>query len=152
MKGQLLLALALVGCSADGSAVANHGVANEVAAPSPRQAAGPCAAPVGPETIGNCDFGPVQRMRGIWVTGFEVSAFLPGATAMPGRDDARINRLWLTFAPGAYPDPALRRALDSLRATGAAMMEFDGRQARNGDVVIVDRIVSARLLGPLPRR
>lgn len=146
MRCGLVLALALAGCSADGSAIANNAAQ---APPAPRRS---CIAPVGPSNIGNCDFGPVERMRGVWVTGFELSAFLPGETAIPTNRDPRLNGLSLAFAPGASPDPALRRALDALGTTGAAAIEFDGRRARNGEVVIVDRIISQRMLGPLPRR
>lgn len=106
------------------------------------------------------DFLPAERMHGVWVTGFEQSAYLPDATAIPARDDPERHRTWLTFADGAAPDPALRAALDKMGTTAAVAVEFDGRRSRspgNGyghlggadQLVIVDRIVSMRILGPL---
>ena len=86
-------------------------------------------------------------MRGVWVTGFERSEYVPGGTAGEPRA-IRGRRAWLAFAPGAYPDPALRAELDGLRATAAVDIEFIGRRARPpGAVVVVDRIIAARSLG-----
>lgn len=108
------------------------------------------------------DFLPAERMHGVWVTGFEQSSYLPNATGIPAVDDPERHRIWLTFAAGARPDPALRAELDMMRTTAAVAIEFDGRRSRHAGagyghlggadrLVIVDRIVSMRILGPLSR-
>lgn len=116
---------------------------------------GPCVAPLNPSAYETCDFGPAERMRGVWVTGFEQSGFVPDATAIPAVDDPTRSRIWLAFAPGSPPDPAIRAELDKLRTIGAVAIEFVGRRSRgaNADrIVMVDRIISMRILGPLGRR
>ena len=115
------------------------------------QESGPCIGPITDAGLANCDFGPAERMRGVWVTGFERSEYVPGGTGGRAEGDPGPRRAWLAFAPGAAPDPALRAELDGLRATAAVDIEFIGRRARPpGAVVVVDRIISARSLGPLP--
>jgi hypothetical protein len=123
-------------------------------APAPRPApAGPCVGPITDEGLARCDFGPRERMRGVWVTGFERSEFVPGGTGAMAPGDPGPRRAWLAFAPGVYPDPALRAELDALRTTGAVEIVFEGRRARPpGGVVVVDRIISARSLGPAEAR
>lgn len=112
------------------------------------QESGPCVGPITDEGLANCDFGPAQRMRGVWVTGFERSEYVPGGTGARAEGDPGPPRAWLAFAPGVFPEPALRAELDALRATAAVDIEFIGRQARApGQVVVVDRIISARSLG-----
>lgn len=111
---------------------------------------GPCVGPLSPDALANCDFGPAERMRGVWVTGFERSEYVPGGTGARVEGDPGPPRAWLAFAPDVYPDPALRAELDKLRATAAVDIEFIGRRARApGQVVVVDRIISARSLGPV---
>lgn len=111
----------------------------------------------------NCiDFLPVERMRGVWISGFERSWFVPGAEGVPDPNRTDLSKIWLTFANGALPDPALRRAMDAQRGVAVVAIEFDGRRSRDvgqyghmggaDTIVIVDRIVSARLIGPLPAR
>jgi hypothetical protein len=108
------------------------------------------------------DFLPAERMHGVWLTGFEQSSYVANATAAPAIDDPERHRTWLTFASGAYPDPALRAELDKMGTTAAVAIEFDGRRSRGPgrgyghlggaeNLVIVDRIVSMRVLGPLSR-
>jgi hypothetical protein len=110
------------------------------------------------------DFLPAERMHGVWVTGFEQSSYVSNATAAPAVDDPERHRTWLTFADGRWPNPAFRAELDKMRShmAVAVAIEFDGRRARgpgngyghlNGaqNLVIVDRIVSIRILGPLAR-
>jgi hypothetical protein len=154
--------LILLGCSGGASAPpADNKVATGPSAPAPTpptppppSPAGPCVGPLAPGAEANCDFGAPEQMTGVWVTGFETSAFLPGATAAPDRDDPGINRLWLDFAEGSYPDPALRASLDALHGTAAVAIIFMGRRSRapGSEVVIVDRIISARSLGLVQRR
>ncbi len=128
--------------------------------------AGSVDRPVGPGT--DCPAGrdcpdllPAERMRGVWVTGFERSGFVPDATEAPRYDDPSPNRIWLDFADGSPPDPALRAELDKMRTTAAVALEFIGRRSRGPgnhghlggarQLVRVERILSARILGPLRR-
>ncbi|HYI48676.1 MAG TPA: hypothetical protein VEX35_09440 [Allosphingosinicella sp.] len=116
------------------------------------QESGPCVGPISDEGLANCDFGPAERMRGVWVTGFERSEYVPGGTGARVAGEPGPPRAWLAFAPGVFPDPALRAELDALRTTAAVDIEFIGRRARvPGQVVVVDRIISARSLGPVRR-
>jgi hypothetical protein len=113
---------------------------------------GPCVGPLSPAALANCDFGPAERIEGVWVTGFEQSQFVPAGTG--GRDpkEAPVPRAWLAFAPGVAPDPALRAEIDKRGGANAVGIIFIGRRARApGQVVVVDRIISARILGPALR-
>ena len=113
------------------------------------QQTGPCVGPISDEALAQCDFGPAERMRGVWVTGFERSEYVPGGTGARADGDPGPPRAWLAFAPGVFPDPGLRAELDKLRATAAVDIDFIGRRARPpGAVVVVDRIIAARSLGP----
>ena len=99
--------------------------------------------------LDRCDFAPRERLRGVWVSGFERSEYVPGGTGAYGPGDPPAPRYWLSFAPGVVPDPAVRAELDALRTTGAVDIAFEGRMARPpGAVVVVDRIISMRVLGP----
>jgi hypothetical protein len=149
IASMLLLAGCAAGADNEGNEVADGG--GPSASPSPRVApAGPCVGPITDEGLANCDFAPAERMRGVWVTGFERSEYVPGGTGGRAEGDPGPPRAWLAFAPGAYPDPVLRAELDALRATAAVDIEFIGRRARPpGAVVVVDRIISARSLGPV---
>jgi hypothetical protein len=151
----LLTAALLAGCGpapseAPGNRQSGDGPMNRQQGERTAQQSGPCVGPITDEGLANCDFGPAERMRGVWVTGFERSDYVPGGTGGRAEGDPGPPRAWLTFAPGAYPDPALRAELDALRATAAVDIEFIGRRARPpGAVVVVDRIISARSLGPV---
>ncbi len=115
------------------------------------QESGPCVGPISDEALAHCNFEPAERMRGVWVTGFERSEYVPGGTGGRVAGEPGPPRVWLAFAPGVFPDPALRAELDALRATAAVDIEFIGRRARPpGAVVVVDRILSARSLGRVP--
>lgn len=102
---------------------------------------------------------PAEHMRGVWVTGFEQSGFIPGATGTPGRDDVRAQDIWLTFARGATPDRSVWAQRDERGGWAAFAIEFEGRRSAgpspnggyghlNGaqNLVVVDRIISLRLL------
>lgn len=113
------------------------------------------------QTGNSCDeLLPPERMQGIWVNGFEVSGFVPGATGLPQPGDRSYGRIWLSFAEGVAPDPALRAEMDKVRGRVAVAIEFVGRRSRHEGAhvhmggarsqVVVDRILSARLLGPMP--
>lgn len=154
----LLIAAALAGCGPGASEApvnrqSGDGPMNrQEAGKQTARPSGPCVGPITDEALANCEFGPAERMRGVWVTGFERSEYVPGGTGGRVEGEPGPPRAWLAFAPGAYPDPTLRAELDALRATAAVDIEFIGRRARPpGAVVVVDRIVSARSLGPLPR-
>lgn len=149
MRGlAILIAATLAACTSSGSG------GNTAASD------GACTG-LGSET--NCiDFLPAERMRGVWISGFERSWFVPGAEGVPDPNRTDLRKTWLTFAGGALPDPTLRRAMDAQGGVAVVAIEFDGRRSRDvgqyghmggaDTIVIVDRIVSARLIGPLPPR
>src|SRR3546814_19128801 len=43
---------------------------------------------------------PTERMRGVWLSGFERSRFLAGAEAVPTGPDRSCNAAWGVFGPG----------------------------------------------------
>jgi hypothetical protein len=139
----------LGGCGAEaGIGLANRQDGDPPSEPTPR-ASGPCEGPIMREDLENCDFGPQERLSGVWVTGFERSEFALGGRGAIAPGDPPLPRPWLAFAPGVHPDPALRAELDKMRTTAAVEIIFDGRRARPpGEVVVVDRIISMRILGP----
>lgn len=150
----LLPVLLLAACSGGGGNASNQAinVVGPVTPAPPRvpTAPGPCVAPLPPGAEANCDFGAQERLRGVWVRGFEQSNFLPGESALPARDYATRDHYWLTFADGVELDPAFRADFDKVQGTAAAEVEFMGRRARApgaSPVVIVDRFLSARVLG-----
>ena len=130
--GALLLAAALAGCGGDKpvNRQSGEGPMNRQEGDKPArraaQQSGPCVGPITDEGLANCDFAPAERMRGVWVTGFERSEYVPGGTGGRAEGDPGPPRAWLAFAPGAYPDPALRAELDALRATAAVDIHFIG--------------------------
>lgn len=157
MRNVLLVPLLLAACSGGGSNVNNQAinVAGPVTPPPPRAPAGPCVAPLPPGAEANCDFGAQERMQGVWVRGFEQSNFLPGDTQIPEMGYARRDHYWLTFADGVELDPAFREEFNKVGGTAAAAVEFVGRRSRapgSSPVVIVDRIISMRVLGEVGAR
>jgi hypothetical protein len=156
----LLFVLLLAACSG-GSGNVNNQAINIVGPvtpvpPVPKQLpAGPCVAPLAPGAEANCDFGAQERMHGVWVRGFEQSNFLPGENAVPDMNYATRDHFWLTFADGVELDPAFRADFNKVPGTAAAAVEFVGRRARApgaSPVVIVDRIISMRVLGEVGAR
>jgi hypothetical protein len=105
------------------------------------------------------EFGAAERMRGTWITAFEISSFW--AEGEQGADGPGRPQTWLTFAAASPPDPALEARLARMDDASAAAVriEFIGRRARRPGhyghmgsyehLVIVDRIISAQILGPL---
>jgi hypothetical protein len=155
----LLVAGLLAGCSGGAASLpANNAIAaapDAPATPPPGVPNGPCVAPLPPGAEANCDFGPTETLQGVWVRGFEQSAFLPGATAVPGRDYAARDHAWLTFADGVQLDPAAQADLNKIPGTSAAAIYFVGRRSRaagGSPVVIVDRVISVRALGQVGAR
>jgi hypothetical protein len=154
MRNLLPLLLCLAACSA-GAGNGTNQVAGGPAPPAapvrPANPARPCVAPLlGPEEAVNCDFGAQERLRGVWVRGFEQSNFLSGDTRVPEMGYARRDHYWLILADGVQPDPAFRADFDKVQGTAAAAVEFVGRRSRApgaSPVVIVDRIISMRVLG-----
>ena len=152
------LAAALGGCGPDagngfgnergGDPPANRQAGDQPLRPEERASA-PCTGPIMRDDLENCDFEPAARHSGVWVTGFERSDYVPGGTGGRAEGDPGPPRAWLAFAPGVVPDPAVRAAADKLGTTAAVEIVFIGRRARPpGAVIVVDRIVSMRLLGP----
>jgi hypothetical protein len=108
------------------------------------------------------DLLPQERMRGIWYSGFEESGFVRGATSAPavrviGRDSR--NPEFETFLE--LDEDAVWRRLgipQDHMETHAIALDFLGRRSRHagayyasehGHVVVLDRLISARLLGPV---
>ncbi|MBC7987884.1 MAG: hypothetical protein H7X93_14625 [Sphingomonadaceae bacterium] len=156
----------LAACSAGGESTAGTGQGNRAPSGGDVSANSVTPDPNGCRTTLNYDgcieFLPAERMQGVWISGFERSAFAPGEMAIPDPDRSDLDAIWLGFASGGLPDPALRGEMDDLRQTAVVAITFIGRRSREaGDyghlggaehVVIVDRIISARLLGPLRRQ
>jgi hypothetical protein len=107
------------------------------------------------------DLLPAETMRGVWVTGFEQSGFIPDATEVPEPNDVRAQQTWLSFADGATPDRSVWAERDRRHGFAAFAIEFVGRRSRgaspnggyghlNGaaNLVVVQRILSLRVLGP----
>ncbi len=158
----LLFVAALAGCGQGNGRPPgeNRILVGPVTPPPPRvpvvHPTGPCVAPIEPGEEANCDFQGQERLTGIWVRGFEQSNFLWGETAIPDMNYAERDHYWLIFANGVEPDPAFRTAFNQVRGTAAAAVEFVGRRAaatpRSSAVVIVDRIISMRVLGEVGAR
>src|SRR3546814_9101057 len=70
-------------------------------------------------------------MRGVWLSGFERSSFLAGAQTMPKGPEQYGNAVWVDFAEGSAPDPALRAEMDRMGGTVAVAIDFDGRRSRD---------------------
>lgn len=157
----LLSLLMIAACSGGpgntGNMVANGG--GPGGAPPPVAPGDRCQAGGNEEDC--ADLLPAEHLSGVWVTGFEQSGFIPGATETPGRDDMRAQQTWLTFARGATPDPSVWAERDKRGGWAAFAIEFEGRRSRglsarggfghlNGaqNLVVVDRILSLRILPP----
>lgn len=106
------------------------------------------------------EFLPPQRMRGVWITGFEESGFIPGVEVVPlerriGQDSANPEFDILL----EIDHEAVMRQLgqpERVPHTRAVAIEFIGRRSREpgayytsegNHVIVVDRLLSARLLG-----
>jgi hypothetical protein len=114
------------------------------------------------------DLLPQERMQGVWYQGFDESGFVPNATTAPAGRIMGIhwvNPEFHTFleadreAEPHLPPPA---RFDSM--TNAWLIDFVGRRAKHpghyyagqwGDdhnLVVLDRLISIRLLGPVVTR
>lgn len=148
----LLLAACSGGAGNDSNRIAENDPPSTPPLPQPGPAPdlpSPCVGPISEAMLARCDFGPREELRGVWVTGFERSEFVPGGTGARAEGDPGPRRDWLAFAPGVTPDPAVRAEADALRTTAAVEIHFEGRRARPpGAVVVVDRIIAMRVLGP----
>ncbi len=96
---------------------------------------------------------PRQRMRGIWIHDFEESSFIPNAVSIPRAD----NRIRFRVDLDVVPEDIARVAGTPLsrRDAQAFAIDFLGRRSNSiapydEYVVVVDRIISARYLGPAP--
>ena len=109
-------------------------------------------------SVGHClPTGPSQTMRGVWVTSFEESSFLPGRTSIPHPNDP------LRFSQDLELDSEkVRQLTGSIRPSrngDAYLLTFVGRRTRDPYNVdcqgvpyfsfIVDRLVSAMHLGAM---
>ena len=157
----LAFLLLLAACSASGGNAGNQ-VANGGGRAQPPPPAAPAPDCMNGGHAEDCvPLLPAEHMQGVWVTGFEQSGFIPGATDTPARGDTRAGRTWLTFARGATPDRSVWAQRDERGGWAAFAIEFEGRHSRgpspnggyghlNGspDLVVVDRIISLRILPP----
>lgn len=108
---------------------------------------------------------PQERMRGVWYSGFEESGFVANATAAPavrviGPDS--VNPEFETFLE--LDDAAVWRRVGAPQdhmETHAIALEFVGRRSKypgayysgeGNHVVVLDRLISARLLHPVRSR
>src|SRR3546814_1583828 len=57
---------------------------------------------------------PTQRMRGVWISGFERSSFLAGAQTMPNGTAQYGNAVWDDVAEGYDPDMVLSEEMDRM--------------------------------------
>lgn len=107
---------------------------------------------------------PGARMRGVWFTGFEESGFIADVDSVPPEREIGpgANREFETFLE-IDAAAALRRIGQPAmtRCTRAVAIEFIGRRSREpgpyyaglrDHVVVVDRLLSARLLGTVATR
>jgi hypothetical protein len=110
-------------------------------------------------SIVHCEtMGPPGRMSGVFVTAFEERSFFPGATAIPAPDDK------LRYASELELVPSILYRFAGAEPRGrygdAYAVSFVGRRTRdpyfvdcggNADFLyVVDRLVTARFLGPVP--
>jgi hypothetical protein len=100
---------------------------------------------------------PAREMEGVWVTAFEESSFVSGATAIPDPDDP------IRFADDIELDGeriARRIGIEPWSRHGeAVLLRFVGRRTRDPYLVdcegvpyrtfVVDRLIEARRLGPM---
>src|SRR3546814_6357298 len=80
---------------------------------------------------------------------------------MPKGPEQYGNAVWVDFAEGSAPDPALRAEMDRMGGTVAVAIDFDGRRSRVAGhydhmggadhVVVIDHIRSSRILGRIGR-
>ena len=106
----------------------------------------------------NClEFLPPAKMKGIWIQDFEESSFLPGGGEIPKPDNRDRFTIFLDIDAAAV-SKITGTPLDMTRAR-AVELNFVGRQSKypgpyytgtNDQVVVVDRIISARYLGVVP--
>lgn len=150
MRGFLPLLLLTACAGSAGNQVAN-GIAPKAPPPGRCEGAG---------DYEHCvEFGAPERMRGHWITGFEVSTFW--AEGEQGADGPGRPITWLVFAAASPPDPGLFAGRERIGGPVAIRIEFIGRRARRlgryghlgiaENLVIVDRIISTEFIGPVRR-
>lgn len=158
MKLGVLLVLMLGGCGGYSSGAGN-GQAGNASARVPRDLSDdPCFRRVGNvwHHVGerNCvALLPRQRMRGVWIYDFEESSFIPNAGSIPRAN----NRVRFRVNLDVVPEDVARVSGTPLstREAQAFAIDFLGRRSNSIEpydeyVVVVDRIISARYLGPAP--
>jgi len=105
---------------------------------------------------------PQERMQGVWYSGFEETSFVADATRVPARRiitragiEAEARHYVELIVPPAEVD-RIPGDFRSVPGTRAVLISFLGRRAppeRSADgramnqVIVVDRLLSARLLG-----
>src|SRR3546814_14087027 len=99
--------LAIAGCSASDGTTAQ----NKPAGVAEREPSADCSRFDYARCIA---FSPTERMRGVWLPGFERSSFLAGAEAVPNGQDRYRHDVSVGFAPGLAVYPPLAADLDRL--------------------------------------
>lgn len=112
------------------------------------------------------DLLPQERMRGVWYRGSEESNFIPNATAAAAVRTRGIHWVNPEFRTFLEVDPALAAQVPPVPPhdgieTHAWLIDFVGRRARSpgtyytdeaDHLVVLDRLISIRLLGPVVTR
>jgi hypothetical protein len=110
--------------------------------------------------IAHCKpMGPSERIEGVFVTAFEEMSFIPGPPAIPDPDDPRrysnevelVPDMVYRFAgarPGGRHGDAFALTFIGRRTRDPYSVDCDGVPAF---VYVVDRLLTARYLGPEPR-
>jgi hypothetical protein len=111
------------------------------------------------EMYGNPAMQAPKVMTGVWITGFEETFFIPGATSMPDRNDPRRYMIWFDV-DGNRVGKLLGRELVIDRYYRAIALTFVGRRSKyplsidchggRDYLVVADWVVKARDLGIVP--
>lgn len=96
-------------------------------------------------------------IKGVWVTGFEETSFLPNAKALPDRNDRRRYRMMLDIDPERVSKLLGRQLVD--RDYHAVRLTFVGRQSEyplaidcyggRDYLIVADWVIRAQYLGKI---
>lgn len=114
-----------------------------------------------PRRLRDClTLGPGERIRGVWYQGLEQSAFREGATSASARRIIDLEHMppeFDTHLDVQGVPPLWNFILEQQGRTKAIAVEFVGRRTTGEDsgiaefrhVIVMDRLISARVLGPV---
>jgi hypothetical protein len=105
-------------------------------------------------------FGPPRRFRGIWLASMEGFDFVEGTTTI-AQAKARSRKVWLTIDQQSLVTPDLRRPhighAYRVSFIGRAAIDMHrkppdgyGHMGMSSGLVLVDRMLVAKDLGPIP--